>query len=87
MYLSYDLILVLQSIYLYFGSYTCIMEHVLVFQILYLYYRAYTCISDLILVLQSIYLYYGYGSTRRYYRTDTEVPVGTTELILIQRYL
>ena len=95
-YTSY-LILVLRSISLFYGSYTCITEHMLGLRILYLFYRAYSCISDLILVLRSIYLsygtytcitehilvlrilylYYGYGSTHRYYRTDTEVPVGT----------
>ena len=52
------IILVLQSIYLYFGSYTYITEHILVFRILYLYYRAYTCLTDLILVLQILCLYY-----------------------------
>ena len=34
---------------------------------------------ELILVLQNLFLYFGYRSTRRYYRTDTEVPVGTFE--------
>ena len=50
----------------------------------------YSCIKNLILVLLNLFLYFGYGSTRRYYRTfylykstyryyriDTEVPVGT----------
>ena len=40
------------------------------------------------LVLLDLYLYYRYESTRGYYRTytyftDTRVPMGTTELILI----
>ena len=36
-------------------------------------------------VIELIYLY---GSTHRYYRAYayTKVPVGTTELILVQRY-
>ena len=34
---------------------------------------------DLILVLQNLFLYFGYRSTRRYYRTDIEVPVGKFE--------
>ena len=45
-------------------------------------------ITGLILILQNLYLFYRYESTRGYYRTctyftDTRVPVGTTELILI----
>ena len=36
---------------LYYGSYTCISEHILVLRILYLYYGTYSCISDLILIL------------------------------------
>ena len=72
-----DLIRVLRNLYLSFGTYTCVTELILVFQILYLYYGAYTCITNLILVLRSLFLYFGYGSTRRYYRIDTEVPIGT----------
>ena len=54
-----DLILVLRSLFLYFGSYTCITEHILVLRILYLYYGAYTCLTDFILVLWSLFLSYG----------------------------
>ena len=45
-----NLILVLQSIYLSYGSCTFITEHVLVLGILYLFYRTYYCLMDLILV-------------------------------------
>ena len=83
--------LVLRSIYLYFGSYTCITEHILVLQILYLCYRAYSCILDLIRSLfwyKSTRRYYTdslYGGTHRYhwtytYFTDTKLHVGTTEI-------
>ena len=72
-----DLIHVLQNLYLSYGTYTCVTELILVFQILYLYYGAYTCITNLILVLRSLFLYFGNGSTRRYYRKNTKVPVGT----------
>ena len=84
-----DLILVLQSLFLYFRSYTCITELILVFRILFLYFGSYTCIAELILILQNLYLYYRYGSTRRYYRnfTCTKVSVGTTELVLVLRIL
>ena len=34
-----------QSLFLYFRSYTYIMEHILVLQILYLYYKTYTCVT------------------------------------------
>ena len=115
----------LQNLFLYFRSYTCVKELILVFRILYLYYRTYSCISDLILVLQSIFLHFGsyscisdlilvlrilyldygaytcltdlylyYGAytctkvpvvtTQIHY---TEVPVGTTGLILILQNL
>ena len=53
----------IQSLFLYFGSFTYITEHTLVLRILYLYYETYSCISD------------------------TEVPVGTTGLILILQNL
>ena len=59
-------------------------------------------VTELILIQNLyLFLYFGYGSTRRYYRTFylyksthryfrtytyTEVPVGTIELLLIQRY-
>ena len=65
-----NLLLILQSLFRYFGSYPDITEHIHVFQILYMYYRTYTCISDLIHVLQSIYLSYGSYSYAK-------VPVGT----------
>ena len=52
-----ELILVLQSIYLSYRSYTCVTELILIFRILYLYYRAYACISDLILVFRILYLF------------------------------
>ena len=52
---------------------------ILVFWILYLSYRAYTYLRDLILALRNMYLSY------RSYTcfTDTGVPIGTIELILI----
>ena len=90
-----DIIIVLRSLFLYlrsyncitelilvFQTYTCISELILVFQILYLYFGSYSCISDLILVLWSLFLYY-----RTYtYITGTEVPAGTTEILLVQKY-
>ena len=61
------------------------MEHILVLRILYLYYGAYSCISDLILVLRI--LHGAYSNTKAPVGTTqipyTEVPVGTTGLILI----
>ena len=56
--------------------------------------QSYTCsevpvgTTGLILILQNLYLFYRYESTRGYYRTytyftDTRVPVGTIEHILI----
>ena len=93
---------VLQNLYLYFVSYTCTTEHILVLRILCLYYGAYSCISDLIFVLPSIYLSFGSYTCITdlmpvlqdlflYYRTytyitDTEVPVGTTKILLVQKY-
>ena len=83
-YLSYgsytcitELILVLRILYLYYGAYTCLTDLILVLRSLYLSYGSYTFITENILVLRILYLYHGYGSTRRYYITDTEVPVGT----------
>ena len=87
-----DLVLVLQNLFLYFRSYTCITELIHVFQILYMSYRAYTGLTDLMRSLfwyKSTHRYYVdslYGGTRRYYWTytyftDTEVPVGTTEIL------
>ena len=94
---------------MYFGSYSCITEHILVLRILYLYYGAYSCISDLIHVLRNLYFSFGtytcvtelirvfrilygayscikvpVGTTQIHY---TEVPVGTTGLILILQNL
>ena len=71
---------------MYFGSYT---KLILVLRNLY---GAYSCISDLI---RSLFLYKStrryyidslYGGTRRYYinLSDTEVPVGTTKILLVQ---
>ena len=92
----------LQSLFLYFGSYTCISDHILVLRILYLSYGSYTCVTELILVFRILYLYYGsysctsdliwslygaYSGTKVPVGTTqvpyTEVPVGTTGLILI----
>ena len=53
---------------MYFRSYTCITEHNLVLRILYLFYGAYSCTKVPV------------GTTHVHY---TEVPVGTTGLILI----
>ena len=93
-----ELILVLQSLLLYFRSYTCIIELILVFWILYGAYSCTKVpvgttqihymevpigTTGLILILQNLYLFYRYGSTRRYYRTDTEVPVGTFKSLLL----
>ena len=88
-----ELILVLQSIYLSYGSYTCVTELILVFRILFVYYGTYTCITELILVLQSIYLSYeSYTCVTKlilvfrtlfvYYGTYTytKVPVGITHI-------
>ena len=69
-----DLIHVLQSIYLSYGTYTGLTELILVFRILYVYYRTYTCISDLTCILRNLYLSY---------RSYTCV----TELILVFRIL
>ena len=63
------LILVLQSLFWYFGSYLSITEHIHVFKILYMYYRTYTFISDLKCILRNLYfiqdLFFCEG-TRRY---------------------
>ena len=72
---------------MYFGSYTCLMEHIPILRILYFYYGAYTCTKvpvgtiGLILILQNLYFFYRYGSTRRYCRdfTCTKVPICTIE--------
>ena len=72
-----ELILVLQILYLYYETYSCILDLILIFRNIYLSFGTYTCIPEHILVLRILYLYYGYGSTHRYYRRDTEVPVDT----------
>ena len=54
-----DLLVVLQSLFWYFGSYHGITEHIHVCRILYMYYRTYTCISDLTCILRNLYWYYG----------------------------
>ena len=62
----------------YYWTYPCIKELILVVRILYWYYGAYSCTSDLI---RSLFLYKVLvGTTQIHY---TEVPVGTTGLILI----
>ena len=53
-------------------TYSCISDLILVLQSIYLCYGSYTCITEYVLVLQILYLF-----------TDTGVPVGTSELILI----
>ena len=84
--------LVLRSLFLHFGSYSFILDLILVFRILYLYFGSYTCITDLILVLRILYLCYGaYSGTKVPVGTTqipyTEVPIGTTGLILILQNL
>ena len=80
----------LRSLFLYFGSYTCITEHILVLWILYLCYRAYSCILGLILVLRSLFLYFeSYTCITEHilvlqilYEAYSciKVPVGTTQI-------
>ena len=67
-----ELIFVLQSIYLSYGSYTCVTELILVFRILFVCYGTYTCTKVPV------------GTTHIHY---TEVPVGTTGLIFILQNL
>ena len=67
---------------MYYETYTCLTELILVLQSLLLYFRSYTCITEHILVLRILYLCYRSYS----YFTDTEVPVGTTEILLVQKY-
>ena len=69
-------------LYLYYGADTYLTELILVLQSLFLYFGSYTCITDLMPVLRDLFLYY-----RTYtYITDTKVPVGTTEILLVQKY-
>ena len=68
-----------------YESYTCITELILVFRILYVYYETYTCVTEHILVLWILYGAYSctkvaVDTTQIHY---TEVPIGTTRLILI----
>ena len=82
-------ILVLRILYLCYRTYSCISDPILVFWILYLYYGSYTCIMEHILVLRILYEAYSstkvpLGTTHIHY---TEVPVGTTGLILILQNL
>ena len=94
-----NLILVLQSIYLSYGSYTygtytCLMDLILVLQSLFLYFRSYTCITKHILVLWILYLrniYLSYGSytyimelIRTY--SYAKVPVGTISRNISKSY-
>ena len=82
-------------------TYSCISDLILVFRSIYLPYISYTYITEHKLVLLILYLYYGYRSTHRYYKNFTctkvpvgsiqihytEVPEGTTGLILILQNL
>ena len=81
-------ILVLRILYLYYKTYTCISDLIHVLQSIYLSYGSYTCTSDLILVLRI--LHEAYSDTKVPVDTTqipyTEVPVGTTGLILIRGY-
>ena len=54
-----------------FGTPVGVTELILIFRILFLYYGAYTCTKVLV------------GATHIHY---TEVPVGTTENLLVQKY-
>ena len=61
---------------------SCISDLILVLRSLFLYFKSYTCITDLMPVLRDLFLYY-----RTYtYNIDMEVPVGTTEILLVQKY-
>ena len=57
---------------MYYRTYTCISDLTCILRNLYWSYGTYTGLTDLIRVLQNLYLF-----------SDTRVPVGTTELILI----
>ena len=59
-----------RSLFLSFGSYTCITELILVLRNLYLRYKTNSCISDTEVPV---------GTTKHF--TGTKVPVGTTEHI------
>ena len=86
------LILVLRILYLYYEVYPGLTELILVLLNLFLYLRSYTGVTEHILVLRILCLCYGaysctkvpVGTTQVHY---TEVPVGTTGLILILQNL
>ena len=50
--------MVLQNLYLYYRTYTCISDLILVLQNLYMYFRFYTCFIEHIHVFQILYLSY-----------------------------
>ena len=81
------LILVFRILYLSYIAYTYLNDLVLALQNNYLSYGSYTCFTEHILVLRILYRAYSgikvlIGTTQIPY---TEVPVGTTGLILILR--
>ena len=67
---SYSKIIIITGLYS-FGTPVGVTELILIFRILFLYYRAYTCTKVLV------------GATHIHY---TEVPIGTTEILLVQKY-
>ena len=74
---------------MYYGTYTYLTELILVLQSLFLYFGSYTCVTEHILVLRILYGVYSctklpVDTTHIHY---TEVPVGTTGLILILQNL
>ena len=74
---------------MYYRTYTCLTERILVLRNLYLSYGTYTCVTELILIFRILYGAYSgtkvpIGTTQIPY---TEVPVGTTGLILILQNL
>ena len=83
-----DLILVLRILYLYYGFYTCLKDFILVLRSLFFSCRSYTCISDKEVPVGTTEHFTCtkvlVGTTQIYY---TEVPVGTTGLILILQNL
>ena len=82
-----DLILILRDLFLYFGSYMRITEHILVLRILYLCYIIYSRLSNLILVLRSISLYFGsYTELILVFRIRKYLLV-LQNILLVQKYL
>ena len=81
-----DLLLVLQSLFWYFRSYSGLTEHIHVFWILYVYYRTYTCISNLTCILRNLYLCTELILVLQIlylcYNTDSYI----SDLILLRRY-